>query len=68
MQRQVVATKTHAVIFREVDFMLPLGQQQASALFNVADKRRNRVDIDRIGLIARQTHNNGDIRVVAFAG
>ena len=68
MQRQVVAAKTHAVILREIDFMLPLGQQQATARFNVADKCRYRVNIDRIGLIARQSHNNGDIRMVAFAG
>lgn len=68
MQRQVVATKTHAVILREIDLMLPLRQQQASARFNVANKCRYRVNIDRIGLIARQSHNNSDIRMVAFAG
>ena len=68
VQRQIVATETHAVIRREVNFMLPLRQQQASAGFNVADKCRYRVNIDRIGLIARQSHNDGDIRMVAFAG
>lgn len=68
VQRQVVATKAHAVIRREINFMLPLCQQQTPAGFNVADKCRYRVNIDRIGLITRQSHNDGDIRMVAFAG
>ena len=68
VQRQVVATKTHAVIRREVDLMLAVGQQQTTACFDVTDKSRDRVNIDRIGLIARQSHDNGDVRMVAFAG
>ncbi len=68
VQRQVVAAKTHAVIRREVDLVLAVGQQQTTARFDVTDKSRDRVNIDRIGLIARQSHDNGDVRMVAFAG
>ena len=68
VQRQVVAAKTHAVIRREVDLVLAVGQQQSAARLDVTDKCRDRVNIDRIGLIARQSHDNGDVRMVAFAG
>ena len=48
--------------------MLAVGQQQSAARLDVTDKCRDRVNIDRIGLIARQSHDNGDVRMVAFAG
>ena len=66
MQRQVVATKTHPVILREVHFVLTVSQQQTTARFHVADKCRNGININCVRHIARQTHNNGDIGVVAF--
>ena len=66
MQRQVVATETHAVILREIDFLLAVCQQQAAACFHVADECRDGININGIRHIACQTHNNGDIGVVAF--
>jgi hypothetical protein len=39
VQGEVVAAKTHAVILREVNFVLTVCQQQAAAGFYVADKR-----------------------------
>ncbi len=48
MQRQIVALKTHAVVFREIHFMAALSQQQALAGFNIADKRRDAVNINGI--------------------
>ncbi|SAE43884.1 Uncharacterised protein [Enterobacter cloacae] len=46
--------------------MLTVSQQQASARFHVADKCRNGININSVRHIACQTHNNGDIGVVAF--
>ena len=68
MQRQVVALKTHPVILREIHFVSALREKQATAGFDVTDKRRYGVDIHRGGFIACQAHNNGDIGMVAFAG
>ncbi|SPX65745.1 Uncharacterised protein [Leclercia adecarboxylata] len=66
MQREVVAAKTHAVVLREIHFLPAIGQQQTTARFHVADKRRNGVNIYGVRHISGQTHNNGDIGVVAF--
>ncbi|MNN73121.1 hypothetical protein D3C81_1892120 [compost metagenome] len=66
MQRQVAVAKTHAVVLREVDFVLALRKQQASTRFYIADKSGNAVDVHGRRLIACQTHNNGDIGVVTF--
>ena len=66
MQRQVVATKTHPVILREIHFVLAVSQQQATARFHVTDECRDGINIYSVRHIACQTHNNGDIGVVAF--
>jgi hypothetical protein len=66
VQRQVVAAKTHAVILREIHFVLAVCQQQATARFHVADECRDGININGVRHIACQTHNNGDIGVVAF--
>ncbi|CCJ75673.1 hypothetical protein BN135_737 [Cronobacter muytjensii 530] len=68
MQRQVVALKPHAIVFREIHFVATLSEQQTTASFHVPDKRRYGIDIHCGGFIACQAHNNGDIRMVAFAG
>ena len=48
--------------------MLPVRQQQAARGIHVLKKARNAVDIDAAGRVARQSHNNGNIGMVAFAG
>jgi hypothetical protein len=46
--------------------VLTLRKQQASTRFYVADKSGDAINIHGSRLIARQTHNNGDIGVVTF--
>ncbi len=43
-------------------------QQQTLTLFNIFNKCGNGIDIYRVRRFASQTHNNGDIRVMPFAG
>ena len=66
MQRQVTVMKTHPVVAREIHFMPSLCQQQTFALFYVANKTGNTVDIHGGRFVTCKTHNNGDIGVVAF--
>lgn len=66
MQRQVAVMKTHPVVAREIHFMPSLCQQQTFALFYVANKTGNTVDIHGGRFVTCKTHNNGDIGVVAF--
>ncbi len=66
MQRQIAVVKTHAVILWEIHFVLALRKQQASTRLYIADKSGNAVNVHGSRLIARQTHNNGDIGVVTF--
>ncbi|MNP22329.1 hypothetical protein D3C76_1149990 [compost metagenome] len=66
MQRQVVATKTHTVVVGEIHFVLAVSKPQTTACFSVADKRRNGVNIHCVRHVTCQTHNNGDIGVVAL--
>ncbi len=66
MQREVLAAKHHATFARKIDFMRAVRQQQPFTLLYVLNKSRNAVDIDRCRGSTRQTHNNGDVGMVAF--
>ncbi len=68
MQRQIIAAEHHATFPWEVDFMAAIRQQQALTLFDIADKRGNAIDIHAFRRRAGETHNNGDIGMVTFAG
>ncbi|CCJ85938.1 hypothetical protein BN133_2315 [Cronobacter dublinensis 582] len=68
VQRQVISMEIHALINRERDFMRATGEHQAAVRIDVLNKTRDRVDVDSVRQVAGETHNNGDIGVVAFAG
>ena len=68
MQRQVVGMEIHALIHREVHFVLTVGQHQAAMGINVLNKARNGVDVDGVRQVAGESHDNRDIGMVAFTG
>ena len=68
MQGEVVGMEVHAMVNRELHFVLTVGQHQATVGVHVLDKRRDSVDINRIRQISCQTHNDGDIGMVTFTG
>ncbi|SVK52565.1 Uncharacterised protein [Acinetobacter baumannii] len=68
MQRQVVAVEVHAAVQREIHLVVAVGQRQAAALLNVANKARNAVDVHIVRQVAGQTHDDGDVGVVTFTG
>ncbi len=68
VQRQVIGMKIHALIHRERHFVRATGQHQAAVGIHVLNKTGNGVDIYGVRQVARETHNNGDIGMVAFAG
>lgn len=66
MQRKVVGMEVHALINRELHFMLTICQHQATMSIHILNKTRDGIDIHGIRQVTRQAHNNGDISVVAF--
>ena len=60
--------EVHAAVQREIHLVVAVGQRQAAALFDVADKARNAVDVHVVRQVAGQAHDDGDIGVVAFTG
>ncbi|GAB7270118.1 hypothetical protein DZS_15120 [Dickeya ananatis] len=68
MQRQVLWLEAQCTVQREVDFIAPIEQWQTTAVLYLLNKRRDRVDIHAVWQIARQSHDDGDIGVVALAG
>ena len=68
VQREIVRMEVHALVNRELHFVLAVSQHQSAVSIHVLNKRRNGVDINRIRQISCQTHNNGDIRMVTFTG
>ncbi len=68
VQWQVVAVEVHAAVQREIHLVMAVGQRQAAALFDVADKARNAVDVHVVRQVAGQAHDDGDIGVVTFTG
>lgn len=58
----------HALIHREVHFVLTVGQHQAAMGINVLNKARNGVDVDGVRQVAGESHDNRDIGMVAFTG
>ena len=68
MQRQVVGMEIHALIDREVHFVLTVGQHQAAMGVNVLNKARNGVDVDGVRQVAGESHDNRDVGMVAFTG
>lgn len=68
VQRQVIAVEIHAAVLREIHLVMAVGQRQAAALFDVADKAGNAVDVHVVRQVAGRAHDDGDIGVVAFTG
>lgn len=68
MQRKVVGVEVHALINRELHFMLTVCQHQATMSIHILNKTGDGIDIHGIRQVTRQAHNNGDISVVAFTG
>src|SRR5690606_18359231 len=68
VQRQVIRMEIHAVVNREFNLMLAVGQQQTTVGVHVLDKARNGVNINGIRQVTRQPHDNGNIGMVAFTG
>ncbi len=58
----------HALIHREVHFVLTVGQHQAAMGINILNKARNGVDVDGVRQVAGESHDNRDIGMVAFTG
>lgn len=58
----------HALVDREFNFLLAVCQHQAAVGVDVLNERRDGVDINAVRQVARKTHNNGDVGMVAFTG